>query len=286
MAFGLSAGAIGLIGAGASVVGGIMASDAAGDAADAQSQSARESTAAQAAIADKQIAFQREQLDRATAMQEPFRQAGLAGQNRLLELLGIGGNGGAAGYGSAMRDFGMADFQQDPGYQFRMDEGQKALERGAAARGGLLSGRAAKDTMRFAQGLGAQEFGAAFDRFNVNRANKLQPLQSLAGVGQSSTNALGQAGQNFASGAGSALGAYGAAQGANILGAGNARASGYVGKANSWSDAIGQGVGAFQQNQLMGMLRQPSYSTPDYGMGPMQGGSGGLDSSFDQYLAR
>jgi len=286
----------------------MMSSDAAGDAADTQ-----------AASADRATALQREMFDKQTELQEPFRQAGLAGQNRLLHLLGLtvpttgttGGTDAAAiraqllpqyttrtqapstwtqldeimtevpgaftntvdeaglgaaiqqrmaqpaqsaqtpnndpAFGSLMRDFGMSDFQADPGYAFRMSEGSKALERSAAARGGLLSGRAAKDTMRFGQDLGTQEYGNAFNRFQINRGNKLNPLMALSGVGQTATNQVANAAGNFGQGASQ-----------TIQGAGNARASGYVGQANSWNNAIGQGINNYQQNQMMSLLKQPT----------------------------
>lgn len=101
-------------------------------------------------------------------------------------------------YGSLMRDFGAKDFEKDPGYQFRLDEGNKALQRRAAAGNGVYSGAAMKDALRFSQGLATDEYGKAFDRFQVNRGNKLNPLFSLAGMGQQGVSALGQSGQNVA----------------------------------------------------------------------------------------
>ena len=52
----------------------------------------------------------------------------------------------------------------DPGVQFRMDEGRKALEASAAARGGLLSGGTLAALQRQGQELGSQEYGAAWNR--------------------------------------------------------------------------------------------------------------------------
>lgn len=187
-----------------------MGSSAARDASAAQVQAARE----------------------AAALQEPFRQGGVAGLNRLTDLLGISGRTGAEGYGSAAKDFSMADFEADPGYDFRQSEGLKALERTAASRGGLLSGQAGKAALRFSQGLASDEYGRAFDRFQVNRANKLNPLQSLMGAGQTSANTIG----GYASQAG------------------DAQAAGRVGSANAWSNALGQGVSAYQNNELMNRL--------------------------------
>jgi hypothetical protein len=144
-----------------------------------------------------------------------------------------GGDAGPSDFGKYARDFGTADFESDPGYAFRQSEGMKALERSAAARGNLLSGSTLKGVQRFGQDLASQEYQNAFNRYQVNRSNQLNPLQSLMGAGQSATNvmtgAAGQAGQNQAS---------------NLYNAGAARASGYVGSANAFSNALGQIGGA------------------------------------------
>jgi hypothetical protein len=142
-------------------------------------------------------------------------------------------------FGRYARDFSMQDFEQDPGYAFRMSEGLKALDRQAAARGGLISGSALKGAQRFGQALGSQEYGSAFDRYQINRANQLNPLMSITGYGQTSTNTLGGLGSQFASNAANTMAAGSAAQ-ANALGAaGQARASGYVGQANALNATLG-----------------------------------------------
>jgi hypothetical protein len=132
-------------------------------------------------------------------------------------------------FGKYTRDFGTQDFQQDPGYAFRMGEGLKALDRQAAARGGLISGGALKASQRYGQDLASQEYMNAFNRYQTNRANQLQPLESLMGRSQTAAQLLGTAGQNYASGAGQALQNVGMAKG-----------SAYVGGANALLNAIGQ----------------------------------------------
>lgn len=222
--------------AGAIVVGGVagaaISSDASRKAANTQADSAAAANQLQKDTFDKQV-----------ALNEPFRQGGLTAQSRLMELLGLGGDANKSDYGSLMRDFSQSDFQTDPGYQFRLQQGQQGLERSAAARGGLLSGAAIKDAMNYNQGMGSQEYANAFNRFQTNRSNKLNPLQSLMGASQTATNTIGQAAQN-----------YGNQAGQNIIGAGNARASGYVGQANAINSGISQGVNLYQQNQLMNRL--------------------------------
>lgn len=133
----------------------------------------------------------------------------------------------AADFGKYARDFSMADFEADPGYAFRLSEGQKALDRQAAARGGLISGSALKAATRYGQDMGSQEYTNAFNRYQTNRANQLQPLQSLAGVSQTATNQMGNAASNYGTNLSNlALGA-GATAGNAAIAQGNIRASQY-----------------------------------------------------------
>jgi hypothetical protein len=151
---------------------------------------------------------------------------------------GLSVNPNDPNFGRYARDFGMADFQADPGYAFRLAEGQKALERNAAARGGLISGAALKAAGRYGQEMGSQEYTNAYNRYQTNRANQLNPLQSLAGVGQTSANTMGNAGQNFANQA-NQLGMTNAANQGNLaLQRGNIAATQYGNYANVLGNAL------------------------------------------------
>lgn len=291
----------------ATVIGGsaILGAYTASRASSAQSQAAGEATQAQRDIADQQTALQREQYLKQLELNAPFREAGLTGTNMLLSQLqgpyGSAKFGGVAGYdpASAMKNFGASDFQTDPGYAFRLSEGMKALDRTAASRGGLLSGATLKGAQQYGQGLAsqeyqnafnryqsnraqqAQEYGNAFNRFQTERTNTLAPLQSLAGVGQSATQQAQQASQNYATGAANTLGTFGAAQGSNIIGSGNARASGYVGGSNALSGGVGQALNFYQNQNLVNQLaanRGGNYltgpTTMDYSTPLTYGGTG------------
>jgi hypothetical protein len=197
---------------------GLLGAGAARSAAGSQERAARESTAAQERMFNRQV-----------ELQEPFRTAGV---NALPELVAA----------SKYTPFTMEQFQADPGYAFRLREGLKALDRSAAARGGLLSGAQLRGITEYGQEMGSQEFTNAFNRYQAERQARLNPLQSLAGMGQTSANTLtgaaGQLGQNI---------------GSNIVAGGVARASGYMGGANALSNALSQGLGYFQnqrQNQM------------------------------------
>jgi len=151
----------------------------------------------------------------------------------------------SADFGKYAKDFGMSDFTADPGYAFRLAEGTKALERSAAARGGLISGGALKAAQRYGQDMGSQEYTNAFNRYQTNRSNQLNPLQSMAGMGQTTAQQLGNAGANYATNAGNAYGA-----------AGQAAASGIMGGANAISQGVGQYINYNQGNSLIAALNQ------------------------------
>lgn len=181
-------------------------------------------------------------------LQEPFRGAGITAQNRLLDLLGLSQNKGAEGYGRYAKDFGMSDFTADPGYAFRLAEGQKTLERNAAARGGLISGGALKAATRYGQDMGSQEYQSAFNRYQTNRANQLAPLGSLLSTGQAA-----------ASNQSAAAGNYGTQAGGNITGAGAATAAGQVGSTNALTNALSSYLNYSSGQNLADAIRKSTY---------------------------
>jgi hypothetical protein len=151
------------------------------------------------AASGRAIDLQKEMFDKQLALSKPYREAGVTGQNRLMDLLGLSKNTGATGYGKYAQDFGMADYQADPGYAFRLSEGMKQLGHQAAGRGGAISGQTMKGIQDYAQNAASNEYQNAFNRYQTNRTNQLAPLGSLM-----------TSGQNAAAGAGAQAGTYGA----------------------------------------------------------------------------
>lgn len=250
------------IATGAAILGAAALSAGAGiyassQASRAQSRAASQAAQAQTQAADRAADVQREIFERQVELQAPFREAGLTAQNRLMSYLGLSEDRTAPGYGRYAGDFGMADFTADPGYGFRMSEGMKALERSAAARGGLLSGATLRGVQRFGQDLASQEYQNAFNRYQINRANQLTPLQSLMGAGQTGANTLTAAAGQMGQGVAGAYTTAGQAQAAGLTGAGAARASGYVGTANALTGALGSGL----QNYMMYQYLRPPAAT-------------------------
>lgn len=199
--------------------------------------SAKKGASAQKQAADQSAEVQREIFQKQTELAEPFRQAGITSQNELMRLLGIGGDQTAADYGMLTRGFTPEQMEMDPGYGFRLREGERALERMQAARGNLLSGGAIKAGQRYSQDFASQEYMNAFNRAQAQLGTRLGALGSLYGAGQAATQQVaGQAGQ-YAENVGNLLMAGGAA-----------RASGYAGVGNALNQALGQYLN-YQQGQ-------------------------------------
>jgi hypothetical protein len=186
----------------------------------------------QAAAADRAAEVQREIFERQVELGKPYREAGELALNKLIPLA------------TEYTPFGMEQFQADPGYGFRLSEGQKALERSAAARGNLLSGGTGKALTRYGQEMGSQEYQNAFNRYQAERQARLNPLQSLAGVGQTAAQQLSQQAGQFGSNMAEAIGA-----------GGQARASGYIGTANTLGGGLNQYLN-YSQNQAQNALLQ------------------------------
>jgi hypothetical protein len=171
-----------------------------------------------------------------------------------------------ANFGSLNKDFSEKyvdepfNFQADPGYQFRQEQGNRDLQGRLAAMGMTNSGAALKEGMRFNQGLADQTYNDAFNRyntnrgfkynaftdrynqFNANRTNKYNQIAGISGTGQQAANNISSQNANFGQSASNALGNYGALANQNTIGAGDARAAGYIGGANAIQSGIGNAM--------------------------------------------
>jgi len=142
-------------------------------------------------------------LETATTQLSPWSTAG---QNALAPVSGIAGPtpwniGGAtdvAGqlsgiYGPDQATAAMANFRTDPGYQFRFDEGLRAVDANAAARGMLRSGATGKALEKFGQGLADQGFQTYLSNANTEFGNYYKNLAALSGQGLTAASAIAQA---------------------------------------------------------------------------------------------
>lgn len=247
MSFGLSAVAIGGIAAGVGAVGGAYIS----------SQGAKSAANTQAAAANNATQLQQQEWQQAQTNFQPYLNLGNAAINPLLSAMGYNatqnGDGtysinGVDSSNILQQKYGNftapteAQAQQTPGYQFTLNQGLKATQSSAAARGLGTSGAALKGASTYATGLADSTYNDVYNRalqaysanantFNTNynsAANNVNRLQGLVSNGQ---NAAG----NFAS-----TGNQASANIGNTMTSGaNAIAAGTVGSSNALSGALG-----------------------------------------------
>ena len=193
---------------------------------------ANSAASTQAAAADRAAQLQNDQYNQTRADQAPWRAAGETALNQLIPL--------ATNY----TPFSYNSMTADPGYQFRLQQGQEALGHQNAARGGAVSGTSLKAMQDYAQNSASNEYNNAFNRYQANRQAQLGPLQSLAGIGQTSANFTGQ------------LGAQNAANVGNLItGGAAANAAGQVGTANALTSGLGTYLNYSGGNNLVSALR-------------------------------
>jgi len=190
---------------------------------------------------------------------EPWRKAGMGALGQIEGLMGPGGEW--------TKGYSLADFQQDPGYQFRLLEGQKALERSASARGNLLGGAGLKAISRYGQDYASNEYNNSFNRYWMDRQNRYNQLAGLAGIGQTANAQLGQSGTAIAGSMGQNLMNLGAGQSANALAQGN-----------MYQGMLNQGLKSFMQYKWGGGGANGGYYNQNPWGGNLYGsGNGGTE---------
>ncbi len=268
------------IGTGGSIAAGAIGSRAAGKAAKTQSDAAVQAAQIQADQANKSLDFQKSVYGDTKANQAPFLKAGQGAVSQLSDLLAPGG---------ALTQQWNQQFQaptaeqaaQTPGYQFTFNQGLQALDRGAAARGNLLTGGMMQREQQYGQGLASQtyqqtfnnaltQYQQAYNQFQQGQANQYNRLAGLSGTGQVSAGQLGAEGQSAAGNVSNIYQNLGNSQASGINNAAAATASGYVNSANQWGNVLG-GLGG-QFGALAGLAGTknnnpiPTIGT-DYGWG-------------------
>lgn len=221
---------------GAAMVGSALIS------ANASKQAAK----SQGHAADMANQTQRSQFDQTRADQAPWRDIGGWAIGQLQNGMGPGG--------SLSHQFGMGDYQADPGFAFRLQQGEQALGRSAAARGGALGGGTLKALTRYNSDQASQEYGNAFNRFQTNQTNQYNRLANMAGMGQTSANLTSQLGMNMAGQIGQ-----------NYMGQGNANAAAGMYQGNQYGQAM-NGLGSAWY-QYMNRPQQQNFNYGGYGSG-------------------
>jgi len=237
--------------AGAVVGGALISSDASRSASNKQRDAAAASDATQ-----------RYFYDTNRADQAPYRQAGYGALDQINALLGLGGSPHASGLFGGLFGIGnqpasaLQALQNQPGYQFGLNQGQTAIDRSAAGRGGLYSGATLKALERFGQDYAGSKLGETYNR-----------LASVAGLGQTAVAGTNQAGMN----AGNQISA-------SQQGLGNALGANALNQGNIWGNAVNQ-IGAYGS-------RNGWFSGGSGGGGTLSGSiSPGGDGGYEDYYA-
>lgn len=268
--------------------------------AAATTEAARIQAAAAKHAADQQYAAATEALAVHTAewkkMQQnmgPYLEAGGKGLNQLSYGLGLPGYSGTGEAGYLQKAFDekdfAANFTKSPGYEFRLSEGVKALDRSASASGNLLSGQQLKGVTRYGQDFASNEYQNAYNRsysnYIQNQDTQFNHLAYLTNMGQNTAVQQGQAGANYASNYGETLlGATTAANAYNLNAANsqanlltqNAQYSGNAGmNAAALQGQYGTNIASIKGNAA---LQQASINASMY-----QGIGNSLSNALGQY---
>ena len=235
---------------GSAVIGGV----ASHQAGKAQAKGAQAGADAQTELGYANIDLQKDLARKQRADFAPWRNIGEEALNEMWE----GVKSGEFDQGPLVLDKfdpSQVDLQQDPGYQFRMEQGVEALDKSASARGRLLSGAQKKALTRYGQGVGSQEYANAYarysDKYNKDitrqaseyasetdrKARRYNMLSGLSSGGQASAAKQAQATSNLAGASGNILSNIGSAQAGAQYAKGAARAGAYQGLAQTGNQA-------------------------------------------------
>lgn len=248
------------------LIGGAIGSSAAHHAADVQSASSRQALSNLQGQQENAQNFQNGVWQGTQQNYQPYLGLGNQAAGNLLGQTTAPGQGLLQAYGSFQAPT-MQDAENDPGYQFALQQGTRAINQNAAANGTLMSGNTGTALQQYGQGLAGQAYNDVYNRalntyntnqqnFNQNQSNQFNRLAALAGLGQSSASQLGGLGQSAANTNANIDLTSGQQQAQQINNVGAARASGIVGGANAWQGALSglggaaQGIGAAASGDL------------------------------------
>jgi hypothetical protein len=269
--------------AAAGLAGSAISANGAENAASTQAAAATQAQNLQATEAQNALDFQKQQYNTSQSQEAPYLAAGNSALNSLQYGLGTGGtaNGSGVGQGSLLTPYsqtfsaptGLTE-QNDPGYEARLQLGQDAIQRSAAARGGVVTGGTAQSLNNEAQDYASNEYGNVYNRalntfntnynaYNTNQTNQYNKLAALTGAGQTTATNLANQGQSAANATSNIDLTTGAQQGQDIQNAGAAKYnSGLSGASNSLTNLAllhsmsGYGGGASGSNPYTGQNDQ------------------------------
>jgi hypothetical protein len=288
----------GILGGVGAIGGAFIGANAATQASKAQQRATQQAQGALTSAYQQGVGYQKPAYD--------IGQQNLSTLNQMV-------NQGAYNVGPYDYQMGQAptdqfNFKTDPGYQFRMQQGSNALNSGAAAAGGQLSGATQKALQRYGQGFASNEYGNAFNRFANQRDFNQGQYQFGTTAGMSNAmnryNALNQqaqqqyqrqagladlgvtGGQNLAN-LGQMYGQQMAGQWGNM---GNAQAAGAIGRGQAWQTGLNNLMGGIA-GQMGGSgyggagSAQGAFNQTPYGQAFNQSGMSGLGGKLQSLLS-
>lgn len=202
------------------------------------SKQAGKAAKTQAASADRASEIQQANFEQTREDLMPYKQAGDTALGQLM--------GQMTPDGYFNQTYTGQDIYSDPSYQFRLQQGQDAIQSSAAAQGGLLSGATLKALQGYGQDMASQEYSNAYNRFNADQTNRYNRLSNLVGIGQNAAAQVGNAGAQTAQ-----------AVANNTMAGANALAAGQIGRANAWTDGaqqLGSLATAYANNKKSGVM--------------------------------
>lgn len=177
--------AIGGLAAAGGVAGAIISSNAAGNAAQTEASATDQASQLQYQAEQQALGIQQQEFGTLNSNAQPYMQAGASALSQM-------------GNPSFNQPYTMADFQQDPSYQFDLSQGQQAIEQAAAAQGGLKSGGMLKSIAQYTQGMASNDYQNAFNNYQTQQNNSFNRLSTVAGMGLTATGQVASAGMNSA----------------------------------------------------------------------------------------
>jgi len=281
-----------LIPAGASLLGGYLSSSGQQKAAATGAEAATTAAGIQSDAARRALDLQERLAQEQVLRNAPTVQAGDIARNRMLDLIGLSGRTGAAGYGSANQPFSMAGFdpnslmrnfgQEDLNKDVLFESALSNLNRGSnnrlAAAGLFRSPQRALAEVRnrLAAGSGAFErfqtnrasqAGLFTDAYNRDRTSRMDEYGRLSDFTTRGANAAANTGTSqaaYGSNAANLISQGAQAMGQGVLGAGQAAAAGQMGAGNTYNNAIQAALQGYQNNQMMDLFRNPTIRQSAY----------------------
>ena len=192
------------------------------------------------------LQFNREALAQQQQNIQPWLNAGTGALNTIGQMV----NDPGFNFTQEFKPPTQEEIASDPMIQFQLDRGQKQLDAYLRSKGLSMSGKAIKEINEFAQGVASQssqrvfqnkltEYETAYNRFANERSARLNPLMSIAGLGQTSVGQLNSAQQNAANTAGDITLGTAARTADATTSAAASRASGYAAGGNIWGNVLG-----------------------------------------------